>query len=413
MSVSPLPEAEIPGGGRASIETRIGLVGERLADAFRALIAAIPDGPYRPQDLARTLGIKKDLSSRVLRASRNRDPVAVVHLMPGPAPLRQLLQAAAEKIADTDILREGEEAVRQFDALIHEEAGDRTSLDAIISTCLPDAREKFELFNKQAVYRGMAQLKGAAAEVTLNTGLLYPADDGERLDGVWIIGSIGLRRIRPSAVVHFCSHRLGPSANPRSPLTLDRKPVEDLQGLVLERFCSSPLPPLRAHHQETTVHYTLANDAIGLSSAVDLYLSEFTPRCMRRYRGPTPWMYGPSAEIEIPTKTLIFDVLIHEDVYPGSDPTLLVYDTSVRGLVNLGDRDRDIDRLDVAETIQPLGRGTSKWRASEVPQYVEIVRHVLDKIGWDGEHMHGYRCKVHYPIYGSQLYLAFNAPEKP
>ena len=398
--------------GPATIESHIGLVGQRLALAFRAVVDAMPGGPYRPKDLARTLGIKKDLSSRVLRASRNKDPVAVVHMMPGPAPLRQMLQAAADKSVYPEILREGEEAVRQFDLLIHQEAGDRTSLDAIISTCLPDAREKFEMFNKQAVHRGMAQLKGVVAEVSVNTALLHPAADGERLDGVGIIGSIGLRRIRPNAVVHFSTYRLGPSATTQSPLTLDRQPVEDLRGLLLEPFCSSPLPALKARHHGTTVHYTLAGDAIGQQSAVNLCFAEFTPCCMRRFRNTAKRLYGPSCEITTPTRTLIFDVLMHEDVYPGCVPTLLLYDTAVNGVAEMNDPARDIDRLDVAETIQSLRGGISGWRVSEVPHYVEIVRHVLDKIGWDATRFRGYRCQVQYPIYGSQLYFAFTAPEK-
>ena len=213
--------------------------------------------------------------------------------------------------------------------------------------------------------------------------------------------------------VHFCSHRVGPSAATQPPLTLDREPVEDVRGLLLEPFCSSPVPCLRAQQHGTTVHYTLAGDAIGPQSAVDLYFAELTPRCMLRYRDATGRLYGASSEITTPTKTLIFDVLMHEDVYPGCDPALLVYDTAVNGVADLSDRARDVDRLDVAETIQPLGRGSSKWRASEVPQYAEIVRHVLDKIGWEGQRFRGYRCKVQYPIYGSQLYLAFAAPEKP
>ncbi|MEP0847581.1 MAG: hypothetical protein HRF50_12295 [Phycisphaerae bacterium] len=396
-----------------SIEMRIGSVGQRLADAFRALVDAMPGGPYRPQELARALGIKKDLSSRVLRASRNKDPVAVVHMMPGPVPLRQLLQAAAEKSIAPEILREGEEAVRQFDLLIRQEAGDRTSLDAIISTCLPDAREKFELFNKQAVYRGMAQLKGVSAEVTLNTALLHPGTDPGRIDGVWIIGSFGLRRIRPSAVVHFCSHRLGPTATTLSTLTLDGEPVQDLHGLLLDAYCSSPRPPLQARRHGATVHYTLDGEAIGPHSAVNLVFAELTPGCLPRYRDAEDRLYGPGSEITTPTSTLIFDVLIHEDVYPGREPALRVYDTAVNGLADMNDPARDIDRLDVAETIQPLGRGPSKWRVSEVPRYVELVRHVFAKVNWDAERFRGYRCKVQYPIYGSQLSLAFHAPERP
>jgi hypothetical protein len=412
--MDPGERAELQAIGQAvSIESRIGLVGKRLASALRAVIDAMPGGPYRPNELARTLGIKKDLSSRVLRASRRKDPVAVVHLMPGPAPLRQLLRAAADKSVDPETLREGEEAVRQFDLLIHQEAGDRTSLDAIISTCLPDAREKFELFNKQAVHRGMAQLKGSMADVTANAAILHPAADGERLDGVWLCGLLGLRRIRPNAVVHFYSRQLGPSATTQSPLTLDREPVESLRGLLLQPFCSSPMPSIQAQHHGTTVHYMLASNTIGPQSAVDLFFAELTPRCMRRYRDGTQRMYGPSVEITTPTRTLIFDVLMHEDVYPGCEPTLLVYDTAVNGVAEMNDQARDIDRLDVVESVHALGRGSSKWRVSEMPDYVEVVRHVLQKLGWDGERFRGYRCRVQYPIYGSQVYLAFVAPENP
>lgn len=413
MTSSAVPEAVGPSTPPISIESRIGLVGQRLAGALRSLLDAMPGGPYRPQELARALGIKKDLASRVVRASRNKDPLAVVHMMPGPVPLRQFLQAASHNHLNPDILRESEEAVRQFDLLIHHYAGDRTSLDAVISACLPDAREKFELFNKQAVYRGMAQLKGVAADVTVNTALLHPAADGEHLDGVWIIGSLGLRRIRPNAVVHFCSHRLRPSATELATLTLDRRPVQDLDGLLLEPFCSAPLPPLHARRHEATVHYTLAGNGIGPHSAVDLIFAELTPGCLPRYREAKGIRHGPGSEITTPTSTLLFDVLMHEDVYSGCEPSLLMYDTAANGIADMNDRARDIDRLDIAETIQPLGGDISTWRASEVPQYVEIIRHVLRKAGWDDKRFRGYRCKVQYPIYGSQLYFSFSAPEKP
>jgi len=389
-------------------------VGQRLADSFRALIEKMPGGPYRPQDLARTLGINKDLSSRVLRASRNRDPLAVVHIMPGPAPLRQLLQAAAEMSADPEILREAEEAVRQFDLLIHHEAGSRSSLDGIISTCLPDAREKFELFNKQAVYRGMAQLKGAVADVTLNTALLHPSQDGHYLDGVWILGSLGLRRLRPTAVVHYCSHRLAQSSRETCPLTLEREEVVGLRGLLLEQFCSRPLPELDANERGNTVHYTLGGNAVGPPSAVDLFFAELTPRCMPRYLDPKrPKRHGPGSEVTTPTKTLIFDLLMHQQVYSGADPELLIYDTAVNGVADMNDVTRDIDRLDLKETIEPLGTGTARFRVAEVGHYAEILRHVFAKLGWDEREFRGYRCKVQYPVYGAQFYMAFTPPPIP
>jgi hypothetical protein len=414
MSTEAPPQMQTDVPQKPNIESRIGLVGQRLAETFRIVIDALPGGPYRPQDLARALAIKKDLSSRVLRASRNKDPVAVVHMMPGPAPLRQLLRAAKEKGLDLEIVRDAEEAVRQFDLLIHHEAGNRTSLDAIITTCLPDAREKFELFNKQAVYRGMAQLKGVVADVTLNTGLLHPAQDDEGLDGVWILGSIGLRRIRPTAVVHYCSHRLPEGASDIHPLTLDRDEVTGLHGLLLDQFCSRPLPALDAHERGSTVHYTLGGNAVGPPSAVDLFFAELTPHCMPRYRDVNnPKRHGPASEVTTPTKTLIYDLLIHEEVYPGPDPELLIYDTAVNGVADMNDVTREIDRLDLKEAIEPLGMGTAVFRTAEVGNYVEMLRHVCAKLGWDEREFRGYRCRVQYPVYGAQYSMAFTPPEKP
>ncbi len=397
-----------------SIETTIGLVGKRLTGALRAVLHAIPGGPYGPQELARALGVNKDLSSRAINASDNKDPLAAVHQMPGPAPLRQLLDAALRKGVAPKLIEEAGEAVRRFDLLIRQQAGDRVSLDGIISTWLPDARERFELFNKQAVYRGMGQLKGAMADVTINTALLYPAADGERLDGVWIYGSVGLRRIRPAAVVHYCSHCLVPDATGDCPLTLDGEVVVGLRGLLLEQFCSLPLPVLDARHHGTTVHYTLAGDAVGPASAVDLLFAELTPRCVPRYQDPgAAKKHGVSAEITTPAKMLIFDAFLHEQAYPGSEPSLLIYDTAVNGVANVNDPTRDIDRLDVNETVQSLGRGAAMFRAAEVRDYLEILRYVFGKLGLDERQFRGYRCKVQYPIYGAQLCLAFTPPERP
>ena len=50
--------------------------------------------------LARRLGVDKVLTSRVLKALRNKDAIAVIKLAPGPAPLRRLLRAAAQRLAE-------------------------------------------------------------------------------------------------------------------------------------------------------------------------------------------------------------------------------------------------------------------------------------------------------------------------
>ena len=393
----------------ASIATAVEQVGRSLGEAFRATLEGIPGGPFRPQEWARHLGIKKDLSHRVVRASASHDPISVVHLMPGPAPLREFLAAAAGLIGP-DVLRRAEAAVREFERLIQDRAGDRTSLDAIIGGWMPEAREKFETFNKQAVFRGMSQLKGALADVAVNTAILYPSADGSAIDGVWLVGFIGLRRIRPGASVHFLSGRFGPGTES---LTLAGGRAEGLDGLLLEKFCTSPLPLLHAQQHGMVMHYSLADAAVGPGSAVNLLLAELTPRCMKRYRDGTRHRYGPSAEVSTPSRMLLLDVLLHKDVYPGSVPEAIVIDTAVNGVARLNDQSRLIDRLDLVQDVRFLEEGLEGLRVLAVPNYVEMVHHVMERLGWPMDEFRGFRCKAQYPVYGSQTFLAFEAPERP
>jgi len=398
----------------AELHARIGRIGGQLSESIRDVIDAVPGGPYRPQELSRVLGISKDLSSRTLKASFKKDPLAVAYLMPGPASLQQLLRAASKRSVSPDLIEKADAAVRAFERLIRVDAGDRISLDGIISAWLPDARERFETGNKQAVFRGMAQLKGVMADISVTTAVIHPSENGQTLDGVWVLGSLGLRRIRPGPPIYFWSGQIGSTARGKPRLTLDGTPAEDLDGLMLETFCSNPAPHMKVRQHGATLCYMLAGDDIGPASAGDLFVAEVTPGCMPRYTGSDkPRRCGPSSEISTPVKTLIFDVLLHEDAYPGLEPTLLVYDTALGGVVDMNDPAREADRLDVAETVEFLGWNTESFRASEVPNYSEILALVCKKRGWDYRKFRGYRCHAQYPVYGSQFSMSFIPPPAP
>jgi len=396
------------------LQVKIGQVGEQLSDAMRGVLEAIPGGPHRPQQLSRVLDISKDLSSRTLNASSKKDPLAVAHLMPGPASLRRLLKAASKKQVSNELIADAESAIHRFERLINVDAGDRISLDGIISSWLPDARDRFETGNKQAVYRGMAQLKGVLADVGVTTAIVHPSKDGETLDGVWILGSLGLRRIRPGPPIHFFSGHSKSSEQSKPKLTLDGQPALELDGLMLSDYCSKPTPKVNLHRKGDAMHYMLAGVASGPASAVDVFFGEMTPGCMRRYNSPeSPKLCGPSSSVTTPVATLIFDLIVHEDVYPGLEPSLRVYDTAMGGLVDINDHARDIDRLNVAESIEFLGWDVSTFRASEIPRYTKLLAHSCERMGWDGRKFRGYRCRAQYPVYSSQMSMVFEPPTRP
>jgi len=400
-----------PGAG---LERRIAELGRKLTDTFTPVLDAIPSGPFGPVELARVLGIDKVLASRVVKAARHRDPIAVVHTMPGPEPLRRFLRCASAKRVDPALIAAAGESVNAFELLIRRDAGDRSALDAIISAWLPEAKREFELRRKQAAFRAMSQLKGSAADISLATVILHPSDDGNSLDVVWVFGLFGLQRLRPGIAVKFNSRRVSGRGSPRRPKTLSGESVEGFNGLRLDEFCSNEATHLVAAQSGDVVHYTLPENGFGPRSATDLVFAEANYAEMPRYLPADSDRRGyVFAEVATPVKLLVFDVLADTAVYPRSDATLAIYDTVLNGIADINDPARDIDRLDMSESIQSLDTGLARLRTTEVPRYSDLLKHVFGKLGWDADHFRGYRCRIDYPLYGSQIAMAFDPPAPP
>ena len=397
-----------------TLEQRCSEVGAALGRRLGDVLAALPQGADGPQELARALGLDKVLTSRLKKALRgSRDPMAVLASAPGPEPLRRFLRAAKRRGAGPGIVRRAEEAVADFEQLIRRDVGDRSSLDVLISSWLPEARAEFELRRKQAAYKAISQLKGVSVETNLSTVLLHPSEDGEHIDIVWLIGLLGLVRLRPGARARFATRRIAAAQAPRHPEALEES-GSGLADLGLEAFCTRPVAPIEATRAGEVVHYVLGGDAYGPGSAVDLLMGEVNlaeiPRFVPQRLGRKGYVF---AEVSTPSESMLFDVLVHEDVYPGSDPELRIYDTAFDGVADCNDPARDMDRMDLAERLVPLGRRVSSFRAPELPRYLELLQHVLGRMGWDGDRLRGYRCRIDYPLYGTQVAAVFDPPEPP
>jgi hypothetical protein len=407
-------QAPSPSKPQAEIEKQISRVGERLRRSLGEVLAAVPGGPRRPVELSRALGVNEDLAGKALTATNTADPLAATHLMPGPEALRTLLKAARRKVGKS-VVGPAEEAVQEFQNLLRNVTGGRAELDAIISAWLPDARARFEMSNKQLAFKANCSLKGVVADVGVTSAVFHPSDDGIHCDAVLISGRIGLRRLRPGATICCSSAQTGPMPPGFGWTTLDGEPVDALKAnVLLPQFCSSPTPSLDIRVAGKTVLHLLGGDDIGLDSAVDIFYADVARKVADLYQDPNaPRKKGFSAEVDLPFKSLVLDVLLHESVWPGGLPELIIYDTAIRGVADINDPGRDIDRLDLLESVHALGHGAATFRIAEASKYVELIRYACEKLGWDEKKFRGYRCAVRYPFYGSQLAMAFDPPLPP
>lgn len=373
-----------------------------------------------PIGLAKVLGVDKATASRLLRAVGSGDSLGVLQTIPGPEPLREVAEAAGRRGAGKGEVGEFLEAVGMFESVILSEAGDRSGLDAMLTAWLPEAREEFELKRKQAVFRNISQLKGKVAEVSLAAAMIYPSPNGEHLDVVWVLGYLKLQRLRPGVMLNFASRRVstphgeGTTREPRRPRTLEGVEVEGLSGLLLPECCSTPLPEVRVEKAGDLVHYILEGDSFGPRSCRDVVFAEVNRAELPRYVSLEPrrkrFVY---IDVPIPSELLLFDIYIHEAVLGDSDPGLMMFDTANRGVADVNDPARRIDRIEMVESLKSLGRGTVQSRVSEAPWYRELLGRVCKTMGWEEGKMRGYRARMDYPLYGTQVAITYDAQGRP
>jgi hypothetical protein len=84
-----------------------------------------------------------------------------------------------------------------------------------------------------------------------------------------------------------------------------------------------------------------------------------------------------------------------------------VHDTAFEGVADVFDQRRELDRLDLLESIVPLGRGLAGVRSGGVPRYQELIQRVMEGLGYESGRFRAYRCAIDYPLYGSQTSMIF------
>jgi hypothetical protein len=258
----------------------------------------------------------------------------------------------------------------------------------------------------------MSNIKGIMADVQLSVALIHPGDNPDWVDRAGATGFWRVKRLRPGVLMRLLQlSSLAPPPDLQR-FSIDRKPIDPLHNApLLKEFSTHPMPPLGVRMAGDAVHYVLEGDAVGVGSLVDLVFADMTPSRYPARAAVSPEPATPGCAIaSLPVKTLIVDVLVHDQVWPGVEPELRMYDTSGRGFAIPTDPARELDRVDELASIHDLGGRLDGFRMNEVGRYVEMIRYICDRLGWDATAFHGYRCRVDYPVYGTQMNMVLAPP---
>lgn len=394
------------------LQVKLAALGHLLQDSLQAVMVALPQKAQRTGGLSTYVGVNKVFTSRLLTALRQEDPLHVVHRMPGPEPLGRFLQSPALQELPKPVLRAANDCVARFQAFIEAEAGDRAALQTMMSPWLGEARSEFDQRRRQAAFKAISELKGAAVDLSVATAIVHPAEDRDLLDVVWMLGLIGLRRLRPDARVKLDTRRLSHASQERHPTTLDGNPLGGPEPSGLEEFCPNGPTPLEVVGANDTVNYLLAGHQFGPRHCSDMLLAEVNRAEIKRHTPEQPNRRNYVNAVAVPpAQTLILDLFLHRSLLDDSPPELLIYDTAGSGPVDPNTELSTYDMLESAEQLAFYDGADGIPAIAEYAQYGALMARVLGKLDWSADDFHLWRVRVPYPLYSSQVTIAFK-PQK-
>jgi len=222
----------------------------------------------------------------------------------------------------------------------------------------------------------------------------------------------------PSGVT-VSSVRLHPPTNGKTPLpfmeTLDGAPASEVQSHFLPEFSSPDLPEFHMFTEGHVTTIALSESDPPLESPLDLTSATVMRNVLERYRTEETHDEWRGYLLHLPCKTLVRDVYIHEDLYPGMVPEITLHIPSPKGAETVrhpGLHGR-LNTLDLATPVGSLGLGMNGIAIRGIRRYPELVHQVFERAGWDPTRFRGYRARVTYPVPMILMTWWFSLPERP
>jgi hypothetical protein len=346
------------------------------------------------------------IASKLLNALSREDVNEMLQQVPGPESLRGMTRAAANLGVPATVTETANRAIESFARLIRDDFGTRGALHAAISPQGAQVRQKVELASRYQIFQGIRELLGVEADACLTCMIFAPSkDDSEAVSNTSIHGAIGMRRLRPDINLHL---NFGPPKRaPEDKRQLSKAPV-DLSDLYMHDAA-----PIETRVAGGQLVHRLLQENVGRHASMDMLLVDHDTRGSRRYATPERPKGGGVTFADPPSRMMIFDVLLHDDVFPDSDPELLVYNPGSQGPASPMDRSRDIDRVSVPERVESLGKTGGRFEVPEVPRYGEMIERVCATYALKPGSLRLFRLRMAYPVHCFQFVMAFSAPSKP
>jgi hypothetical protein len=391
-----------------------------VRSAVGKLIEALPCDAAQPRDLARALGIDKTLAWKFSRLIRVADPFAAANHVPGSAGIQIFLDAARRGSVPAPLIEAAAESLKEFERLIDVHAADRASLEMMLASCARHGPDRAALTHRRAAFRANSFIWGVQAKTQLKTDFLCPGATRGMLDIATVRGFIDLRRIRANVPwVVARAKFMDDDGQQRRPLVREsidppsNDPEEDVPVPLLHDFCTRPLPHFRrVSRAQGFVDDEIVGGSVGNTAATTYVTGEVVRDAVPYYRDEYNRFGESVARVHTPCEVLVLDQIVHESLFSAFDPQVSVC-SELSGEMPPPEHAQDRLALPVSVAAEYLGKGPAALHTPDVPRYVELGRHVFERLGWDGDRFRVHRLRLAYPPMPAAVAIAHELPSRP
>lgn len=395
---------------------RLKQAGDTLRTALIGLIATEGGAIPRPTDLARGWKLDQTLCIRVCSALKASDSLSVLHQLPSTGSLRTLLAAARKREVSEEAASAADLEIGLLEDLIRTLGGKKANLDTLIGSQLLEARAKTEHTSKQNIFRGMSNLLGLQADVSMTSFFVYPGGESDQCNELAIYGSLRLRRLLPERGILVGGRLLQHAPDdelPRAESILHGGKIDESgYSIALKPFCTEPFPHVELVRRGRRLLYTLPGNEKGEAQESTLLFASIERDASPRYRSEETEYAEFGFVPRNPAKDSVLDIFVHKDVWAGTEPHLRIHRNDRTLSAGQGLTGDALDNLELYERVQNLGVDPRAIPLRLIPRYTELLQHVLQQVPLELGDFRLFRYHVRYPVIGLMYLIHFNLPER-
>lgn len=390
-----------------------------LQEVRRALIelyAAAGVDPDKPQEVARRLGINRNLAWKLTKVIQSQGSVTALNYLPGAQGMALALKAFGGEIGQVEAISRVNSALDSFEQVAARHAGDRERLELTLESMGELERDSKAENGRELAFRGNSSVWGVQARLRFTSVFLGPSSLGEgKLDYVSVGGIFGFRRLNPGvrwrlALSNYHDDKGLPLAHLAGFEEFEpKKPGET--PLIIREFSSPNLPAIEVVKHADGNELVLPAGPVGIVPSFDC-CHGFIWRGLPAYRDANNEFGSTATPITLPCESMLFDLIVHRDVPLAGRPEALVYGFPHGGAESPAAQTVS-NRMNLRQELLELPSRPVTVATATLPVYPKIAARVYEKMGWNADDFVGLRLQIPFPPMGTRVVIRWPLPEAP